>query len=247
MSNENTKKDVTEEKNEKFTISVESAEEFTSVLEQNVTTSDSLCRGFVPLLKQSYADFEGFTVEVGNAPTNLALPNNAIILPDGYVSITAWFNHSNRDDSNGVFAFSRDLNDNKKEGEAIRRIEKLHRYASEGVKFYPTKEAKEGLEKFVSDVAKDRNGKVNWDRISFDVAAPENPNTTLSLVRCLDPVKFLEEVYKGTKEYSYSVVPMYPLPNGSWSVSVNRFNIEQLNRASREVGFLNTSSLGLVK
>ena len=225
------------ESKEKFSITVESKEPFPAVAKQDITTSTRLGHLFSKLF-DVFEDFEGVKIEV-----------NAY----GQIGVAAYFRHADFG-NDALVAFCRDEKDPSK-NDTMERIRRQRRIREEGVKFYPTKEAKEAFEDFLLPNIKNQKS-IDWNRIVADETNPTPYGTAevLSKIQFIDPVALLREIY-GTKndaghdcDYKIDVISSkHSIGVPEYIFSVTTMDRDETDRAARDSGIVVTNALGIIK
>jgi len=195
---------------ERFDIALKTPLAFHNLEEQMLLDSRKFCSEFVnPLFKSAYADFKGSVFYVDQR---------------GSMQIILYFDKEDHGDE--VVATTRQPEDDGMKNETIRTIRRYQNRATNGTKFYFTKDGKEGLEKFFYGYARKRskNGStIDWGRVKKDLSIPttngmygpmngfgfyQPVGTQYTEVSMISPIKILETVF-GTevdgKNYEYNV------------------------------------------
>lgn len=220
-----------EESREKYTLEIETPEDFTEDASTMILTSNELCKYTNELFRALFADYEGCQPDMSN----------------GRFSLTLVFNHPKHED--GVhYAVEMPGKDNVSNN-IISRTRAYDRLAREGDRYSITEDGKDILTDFVFRNLVNRDGKVNWGTIMSEFTEKTTfygPGTQYTKIFNIDPKAVCFAIFgkKGddNAKVDYSVDVKGAINNGgdpryaNYVLFITRANTDRLLKTYEKLG-----------
>ena len=179
----------------------------------------------------------------------------------GIPVIELWFNHRVPQGADVIVGFSQNIEGEKYKNKTTARVMRQNRAYREGYTYNITQDAKDVIGKYIMPQYKSKNGKINWDQITGDIANQSSngfvygAKEVMSRVYGIAPEEILRAKF-GSKNakgenVQYGVAILNSLPSSSGTpgflLSVTQVNEVQFDRALRNAGIVNPNGLGIYK
>lgn len=237
-----------DELREKFNIKVDEVEEFPAVTESSIMSLYKIMEKVSELFSAAYKDYAGCYIT--------PIPNGV-----GF-DVRLFFKHvdvpqglSEEEKKKFVKAFQIKNYDANNMG--ITQAYGIISSRNQQRVYEMTQQGMDGLEKFVHNSSKNKNGKVNWKDIVGEQTQNGINSTTFAVVTGLDIYKILSEIY-GHKTpsgayYQYLLNVNRPIGQNvgysggvNWLVTLQRMEMDKFNDLCKEVGIISTNGIAMV-